>query len=85
MRIIKCDICKKVLDSEKDEYYTVGEISFHTPKSVGSKVLFKDAKGDEHGRTESWLDWHEIDLCVGCWDKTDFSKNLGVNFKNYEK
>ena len=85
MNTKRCDICKKVLDEQNDEYYTVGEISFHTPKMKRKTVMFRGEDGEEHGRTESWMDWKDRDFCVACWDKSSIPESLGVNLKDHEK
>lgn len=85
MKKLFCDICKKVLDEKKDAFYTVGEVCFQTPTDRGKKVLFRDEKGEEHGRTESWIDYSDIDLCLECWDKSEFSTVLGIDLNKNEK
>jgi len=76
MNIKKCNTCGKILDRNVDIIYTIGEISKHLPKSLFTRLVISKSENTENINQiqESWVDYSDIDLCEGCWEKSDFIK-----------
>jgi len=78
MNIKKCNSCGKVLEPKKDEYYSIDEISFHSPKCaltrVGRSKECEDASTFYH--EESWLEYMDLDFCPECFDKESIKRYL---------
>jgi len=60
MRKIHCDLCQKLIEPEKEEYYSIEEISFNTFEK------------EEDGSPKSWVTWPSFDFCGRCWLSKDF-------------
>jgi hypothetical protein len=80
VKIQKCNGCGRILDAEKDDYYSVGELSKHVHGSKMTRMsLSVNDAGEPTNKTEeidSWLQYQDIDLCETCWEQTDLADLL---------
>jgi len=61
MRKIHCDLCQKLIESEKEDYYSIDEISFYTYE--------EEENSSVTGRT-TWPG--SFDFCGRCWLSPEF-------------
>jgi len=63
MRKIHCDLCQKLIESEKEDYYEIDEVSFNSHEDQGIA---------EKSKPKSWVTWPSFDFCGRCWLSPEF-------------
>lgn len=78
MRINKCNLCGKVLEDNKDKYYSISDISFHNPNSKHVEMHFSKTENWQENREaiQSWTNYCDLDFCEPCWDKVGLKRFL---------
>jgi predicted metal-dependent peptidase len=71
MRTINCDICKKAIDTDKEAYYELPEVTYHAPGSQMYRLFHRKAEDVQVTETvESWTSYEDIHFCPECfWSK----------------
>lgn len=80
MKIIKCDICGKIINEQEEAYYNIYELTYSAPG--GNSYRYIESKDQDRKtlageREENWLTFADIHFCTDCWA----SPALGV-FRN---
>lgn len=78
MRIQRCDGCGKILNKQMDKFYSIPDISFHSPGDESIRLIL-DKQGDNnkvetHKNLESWTNYCDLDFCEACFDKLRIKK-----------
>ena len=63
MRKIHCDLCQKLIEPAKEDYYEIDEIQFNAHEDYGQ------VKNEE---MKSWVTWPQFDFCGRCWLSPEF-------------
>lgn len=70
MKIVKCDICGKIINEKDEAYYDIYELTYHAPG--GNSYRYIESQNRDQAtlsgeRDESWLTFADIHFCADCW------------------